>query len=144
MSPPPAARWLSRQAALQALYAADVGPGASLANAEAALDLLAQNFEVAPSALPFARELVAGVSARQRELDAQLEAAAQNWRLARMATVERNVLRIAAFELATGLPPEVALDEAIELARRFGDDGAPRFVNGVLGALVAKQSEARP
>ena len=67
---------------------------------------------------------------------------ARNWRLARMATVDRNILRLGAYELGfTDTPVRVVLDEAIELARRFGDEPSPGFVNGVLDAVA---HETRP
>lgn len=134
-----ASRRSSRQAALQALYAVDVGPRADLSQALESLEQVALHFELAPGARAFADDLVAGVVAQRAVLDERLEAAARNWRVPRMAVVDRNVLRIAAWELGyCGTPPEIAIDEAVELARRFGDDGSPRFVNGVLGALVEK------
>jgi N utilization substance protein B len=80
---------------------------------------------------------VKGVEAERAELDRRLVAVARNWRLERMAHVDRNLLRLAAWEiLFGGTPPAVAIDEAVELAREFGDDASPRFVNGVLDALV--------
>ena len=134
-----ASRRSSRQAALQALYAVDVGPRADLGQAVESLARVAENFELARGARAFAEDLVAGVVAEREALDERLEGAARNWRIERMAVVDRNVLRIAAWELGPGgTPAEVAIDEAVELARRFGDDGSPRFVNGVLGALVEK------
>ncbi len=136
----PVPRRRSREAALQALYAADTGPHADLARAPDALAELARHFEVPRDAEGFARELIEGVLAARAELDARIEAASRNWRLARMTVVDRNVLRLAAFELSRGAPPPaVVIDEAIELARRYGDDASPRFVNGILGALLAKE-----
>ena len=133
-----AARRRSRRAALQALYAADLRErGDAHAQPELALEALAEHFELPPGALAFAKELVLGVARERDRLDARLRAAAQHWRLERMAHVDRNVLRLAAFEiLCTDTPAAVAIDEAIELAREFGDDSSPRFVNGVLDALV--------
>lgn len=82
--------------------------------------------------------LVAGVEANQAELDQQIAAHAKGWTLQRMPTIDRNVLRIAAFELlARGdVPVAVVLDEAVELAKRFSTEDSGRFVNGVLSALV--------
>jgi N utilization substance protein B len=71
------------------------------------------------------------------EIDAQLARHARNWRLSRMAAVDRNVLRLGAYEiLRTDTPVQVALDQAVELARRFGSESSPGFVNGVLDALA--------
>ncbi len=133
------ARRRSRRAALQALYSADVHERATAAPGEplAALAALAEHFELAPGARAFAEELVKGVAAERATLDARLVAVARNWRLERMAHVDRNLLRLAAWEiLFGGTPPAVAIDEAVELAREFGDEASPRFVNGVLDALL--------
>ncbi len=75
----------------------------------------------------------------REELDALLADCAQNWRISRMASVDRNVLRLGAYELAhTDTPVEVILDEAVELARRFGAESSPAFVNGVLDAIARR------
>jgi N utilization substance protein B len=134
-----AARRRSRRAALQALYSAEVQErSGSAADAPLrALDLLAEHFELPPGARAFAEELVKGVAAERATLDARLREVAQRWRLERMAQVDRNLLRLAAWEiLFGGTPAAVAIDEAIELAREFGDERSPAFVNGVLDALV--------
>jgi N utilization substance protein B len=138
-----AARHRSRRAALQALYASDLRAraGAAPEPPEAALDALAEHFELAPGALAFAKELVLGVAAHRDALDARLREVARNWRLERMALVDRNLLRLAAFEiLFLGTPAAVAIDEAVELAHEFGDEASPRFVNGVLDALLRTRS----
>ncbi len=135
--PATASRRSSRQAALQALYAVDVGPRADLGQAVDSLARVAENFELARGARAFAEDLVAGVVAEREALDERLEGAARNWRIERMAVVDRNVLRLATYELvSTGTPTSVILDQAIELARRFGDDPSPAFVNGVLDAVA--------
>jgi N utilization substance protein B len=83
---------------------------------------------------PFCLGLYDGVVAHLAEIDEALTAAAENWRLPRMAAVDRNVLRLASYELrhTTETPPNVVFDEAIELARRYGSANSPAFVNGVL------------
>jgi N utilization substance protein B len=139
------ARRRSRRAALQALYSADVHEHATAlpGSPPAALAALAEHFELAPGARVFAEELVAGVANERATRDARLVAVARNWRIERMAHVDRNLLRLAAWEiLFGGTPPAVAIDEAVELAREFGDDASPRFVNGVLDALVRSGREA--
>jgi N utilization substance protein B len=82
--------------------------------------------------------LVRGVQQHQLQLDEAIAAHAKGWTLARMPTIDRNVLRIAAFELLArpDVPVAVVLDEAVELAKRFSTDDSGRFVNGVLSALV--------
>jgi N utilization substance protein B len=85
----------------------------------------------------FCLGLYDGVIAHQSDLDRRLSEAAENWRLTRMAAVDRNVLRLGAYELlhTADTPPNVALDEAITLARRYGSADSPAFVNGVLDRL---------
>ena len=85
----------------------------------------------------FCQSLYDGVVNHAEEIDQRLTQAAENWRLPRMAGVDRNVLRLGAFELlfSTETPPGVTLNEAIELARRFGSADSPGFVNGVLDQI---------
>src|SRR5436190_126313 len=85
----------------------------------------------------FCLHLYDGVLAQGADIDQRLSAAAENWRLPRMATVDRNALRLGAFEVlhARETPAAVAIDEAIELARRYGAEDSPAFVNGVLDRL---------
>lgn len=87
--------------------------------------------------VPFCLSLYDGVGAHQADIDRRLSEAAENWRLARMPVVDRNVLRLGAYELlhTPDTPPNVALDEAIELARRYGSADSSAFVNGVLDRL---------
>jgi N utilization substance protein B len=88
--------------------------------------------------IEFADALVEGVTRHAAALDALLDARSENWRLTRMAATDRTVLRIAAFELMhTDTPGPVVVDEAIELARRYGSAASPRFVAGILGRLLA-------
>jgi N utilization substance protein B len=87
--------------------------------------------------IPFCLGLYDGAAAHQADIDRRLSEAAENWRLVRMTAVDRNVLRLGAYELlhTPDTPPKVALDEAIELARRYGSADSPAFVNGVLDRL---------
>ena len=88
--------------------------------------------------VPYALALLDGVVARKDEIDAKLAAAATNWRLSRMMPVDRNVLRLGAYELLFDPQPqplEVVINEAVELSRRFGSEDSPAFVNGVLDRL---------
>jgi len=144
------ARRNSRQAALQVLYAADLAGrgdgGLSLDRVDAAFDAVGDHFELPEGARAYAKELVTGVASRRDEIDALLAAHATHWRVERMAAVDRNLLRLAIYEMAWGgTPSSVAIDEAIELARRFGSDRSPAFVNGVLDAIgrtLAEGAEA--
>jgi len=90
----------------------------------------------------FARELVAGVRRHRAALDAAVEGVAANWSLKRMAATDRNVLRLGAFELLhTDTPPRVAIDEAVELAKRFGAAQSSQFVNGILDKIMHTEKE---
>jgi N utilization substance protein B len=137
-----ASRQHSRQVALQTLYARDFADPKQ-ADGEAGIQELfervAENFDLPAGARDFALKLVSGTSAELPAIDALLDANAINWKISRMAAVDRNVLRLGIYELTrTDTPVSVILDEAIQLARRFGGDSSPSFVNGVLDA-VAKQ-----
>lgn len=95
------------------------------------------------NALDFARSLVQGVQAQRAELDQQIEKAAENWSLTRMAATDRNVLRLGAFELLHSVTPDrVAIDEAVELAKRFGTAQSGAFVNGILDRLLREKKQA--
>ncbi|OPZ29002.1 MAG: hypothetical protein BWZ02_01119 [Lentisphaerae bacterium ADurb.BinA184] len=85
-----------------------------------------------------AEELAGGVVAQREAIDARLAACAQNWSLPRMAAVDRNILRLAAYEMLfrPDVPPVAALNEAIEMARAFGDVNSTRFVNGILDRIL--------
>jgi len=91
----------------------------------------------------FSQELVDGVYAARDGLDKKISEAAKRWRLSRMPVVDRNILRMALFEMNLNpeTPPAVVIDEAIEVARRFGTDESARFVNGVLDALRVDAEE---
>jgi transcription antitermination protein NusB len=84
----------------------------------------------------FADNLVHGTVAAAAEVDEQISKHAEHWRLERMPTVDRNILRLAVYEMSHGgTPPAVAIDEALELARRFSNEESVQFVNGVLDAV---------
>ena len=90
----------------------------------------------------FARELVAGVRQHRNEVDAMLEQTAANWSLKRMAATDRSVLRLGAYELLHGdTPSHAAIDEAVELAKRFGSAQSAQFVNGILDKVMHNMEE---
>lgn len=125
--------------ALQLLFQRDHNPKIERAPLEQfALDRLRD-----PGLQEFCLALYDGVVAHLEEIDKRLSEAAENWRVPRMPTVDRNVLRLGAFELLFGkeTPAAVAFDEAIELARRFGTAESSAFVNGVLDRL-RREAEA--
>lgn len=94
--------------------------------------------ELLAGAKPFTRELVEGVSEHREELDREIAAHAQGWSLERIAPLEGSIMRVAMYELRhrDDVPAEVALDEAVGLAKRYCGTDAPGFVNGVLGAAA--------
>lgn len=88
----------------------------------------------------FSLSLVLGVLRNRDELDQLIAAKADNWSVARMAATDRNVLRLGAYELRyTDTPPRVAVDEAVELAKRFGSANSSQFVNGILDKLIERK-----
>lgn len=128
------ARSTAREAALQMLYALDTtGLGV-----EQVIENFWREAPGDPEGRAYADKLVRGVAADLASTDALIEAASQNWRLGRMSRVDRNVLRIGAWELATRqeVPRAVILDEAVEAAKRFGNEESGAFVNGVLDRIA--------
>ena len=128
-------RRLAREIALQALYVADV----SHTPAEEAFAIVTrrEGEKVDEVTLLFARELTLGTLARIERLDEIVQARAENWAIDRMAAVDRNVIRLAAYELTMrrDTPVGVIIDEAIEIVRKYSAEEATRFVNGILDAL---------
>lgn len=129
----------AREVALQLLFQHDHHP----APPGEAVEPFARERLKEPELVRFCLELYQGVLQHREQIDQRLAEAAENWRVARMAAVDRNILRMGAFEILhrTDTPPAVALDEAIELARRFGTADSASFVNGVLDRL---RREATP
>ncbi|HZN87866.1 MAG TPA: transcription antitermination factor NusB [Thermoleophilaceae bacterium] len=121
-----------RRAAVVALYQADV-------TGAAPSELLGRD------STPFTRELVDGTIAERAELDALIERYASGWSLERIAPLERNILRLALHELRSrpDIPPEVAIDEAVEAAKELCSAEAPGFVNGILGAAQREEVGSR-
>jgi len=93
--------------------------------------------QVAPDMRAFSEALVLGVESRKAELDAWIGSTADHWRLDRMAAVDRNVLRLALYEMLSPAapPPAVVIDEAIEIAKKFSGAGSGAFINGILDAV---------
>jgi len=93
-----------------------------------------------PSGSKFARNLVSGVLEHKTYLDELIQKNAPEWPVEQIAIIDRNILRIAIFEIAIdqGTPLKVAINEAVEVAKLFGSDSSPRFINGVLGTLVSQ------
>ncbi|GBC97949.1 N utilization substance protein B [bacterium HR17] len=127
----------AREIALQMLFQADVG---NLPIDEAVEVTLADAPDLDESVRRYATALAKGVWAHRAELDAHLRAAAAHWSVERMAAVDRNLLRIALYEIlfVDDVPYRVAINEAVELAKKYGGAESRRFVNGVLGAITRK------
>jgi N utilization substance protein B len=135
------ARRRAREAALQMLYQCEVGrivPDEAIAlygqiEQEARLE--------SPGAEAFAAQLVLGTVGHEDEIDPVIAQSAEHWRPERMAVIDRLILRMAVFQLryVPDVPPAVVINEAIDLARRFGGEESGRFVNGVLDAIKRRQ-----
>jgi len=137
-------RHLSRSVVLQTLFEWDFRAYST----SAAREVLLRNVEeFAPAAgdLPFMEELLKGTITRKSDIDLVIEKAAPEWPLARIALVDRNVLRLGLYELLFAdrdkVPAKVSINEAIELAKSFGGENSGRFVNGVLGAVYKELGE---
>ena len=134
----------ARMAALQSLFAADVkGEGA-----EASLNWLAAEDLLKAATIKFAASLVRGVTNSRSDLDTVIQRYAPAWPVLQLPLVDRNILRIALFELihTPNVPRKTAVNEAVELAKVFGSDSSARFINGVLGSVMAEldQEEIAP
>ena len=130
-----AGRTRAREVALQALFQEDLNPRDSR---DQVMPLLEGRMKD-PVLRDFAVSLVLGVLRNRDELDALIAAKAENWSVSRMAVTDRNVLRLGAFEMRyTDTPDRVAVDEAVELAKRFGSANSSQFVNGILDKLIEK------
>jgi transcription antitermination protein NusB len=132
----------ARELALQALYRADIAEAPPVEGLRG-LEALAADDEAAlgvveSEELAFAKELVEGVARRRTEVDGRIEAASLNWRLPRMPVVDRNILRLATWELLAceETPVSVVINEAVELAKRFGGADSRSFVNGILDRIA--------
>ena len=124
----------AREIALQVLFQDDLNPGHSPAQTDEFLQRRARS----PELIEFARDLVAGVRRHRADLDALLDRTAENWRTQRMAATDRNILRLGAYEiLHSDTPGRVAINEAVELAKRYGAAHSAPFVNGILDRFLA-------
>ena len=133
------ARRRARAIALQALYELDFTEHSP----EYALGCRLKEHILPEAAMSFAFHLVEGVTDHATQLDRVVAELAPEWPVDQIAVVDRNILRIAIYELLfdSDIPPKVAINEAVELAKMFGSDSSPRFVNGVLGSLATRGRE---
>lgn len=127
----------AREAALQILYLADI----AFLSEERAAKIIWAGSEAPPRAKHFADALAKGTLLHRTHLDALITKYAQNWEIGRMAALDRNILRLAAFELLHGLdtPVSVVIDEAVEIAKTYSTQDSGKFVNGILDKIKTER-----
>jgi N utilization substance protein B len=115
-------------------------------DAGAAFDLFWQHFSPSPDLKEFSRRIVDGVCEHRAKIDAVIQSFSEHWRLDRITIVDRNILRLAIFELlmCPDIPTKVVLNEAVELGKRFGSDQSGSFVNGILDSISRRLSRPAP
>lgn len=128
-----------RELALQALYSLELNP----METRESLRLLRENSRVGAAVRGFAEGLVAGVVENREALDKIIKEQSTNWSISRITRVDLNILRIATFELLfrSDIPKNVTMNEAIEVAKKFGTDESPAFINGILDEIAATVPE---
>ncbi len=129
------ARRLGRELALQMLYALDMNPWEEHPSIPRETDSTGRSYE----SLDFAEELVKGVREKREEIDSRIAGKSKNWSIARMSRVDLNILRLAIFELLfrDDIPRNVTINEAVEIAKKFGTEDSPAFVNGIIDEVAA-------
>jgi N utilization substance protein B len=132
----------SRELALQFLYGHDVQEGTcSEDELLARVNEFCACFPVEAKSIAYAEQLIAGICRYRQEIDGLLSRSSHNWRVERMAAVDRNILRIAAYEMKYGegeVPATVAINEALEIAKRYAEPDSVGFINGILDGLQGK------
>lgn len=133
-------RRLAREAALRALFQVEVGHG----DVHEAVRYNASELGLDEGAKAFTQSLCEGTLEHKAQLDSLVEEYAVDWRVERMPYVDRNILRMALYELLyeVGTPPSVAVNEAVELAKAYGDTNSGRFINGILGNLLRDRARS--
>jgi N utilization substance protein B len=132
-------RRLAREMAMQALFFIDNTPG----DPEGALELFCRNFSPPERVRAFFQELVGGVLGARAAIDAVIERFSQHWKLDRMSGVDRNLLRLAVYEMfwRTDIPAKVSINEAIDIGKKFGTEDSGAFINGILdGIRIARDN----
>lgn len=128
----------SREAALQALFLIEMNPANPI---ELSLAVFLENFPVKKGSQPYFSRLVQGVGEQRETIDRLIRDYAENWRIERMSGVDRNILRIAVFELVfcNDIPPRVAINEAIDLGKQYGTEESGAFINGILDSIFLER-----
>lgn len=130
------ARRQSRELALQVLFQREFSKKSDIS---ANLAEFRESFTAPEEVWNYTRELIQGVDKHSEEIDALIQKHSAHWTLPRMAMVDRNIMRVAVFETkfaADPIPPAVAINEAVEISRKFGTNDSPAFVNGILDQIV--------
>ena len=123
----------SRELAMQALFYMDVHQNSS----QELLDRFCEYFSPPEKTRPFFFKLVNGVLASRTEIDALIERYSENWKLSRMSLVDRNVIRIAVYEMlyCSDIPPKVSINEAVDIGKKFGTEESGAFINGIIDSI---------
>ena len=131
-------RHQQRIIALQILYSLDVKDKFNYDSAIVEIEKIKSNDESVQleDVEYYFHELIRGVIDNKEQLDQKVDKLAINWDLDRIALVDLNILRIALFEIINGMPVGVAIDEAVELAKEYGNENSPKFINGILGESI--------
>ena len=134
-------RTQAREYALQILYQIDVRNDPE----DKILVDFWKNIETEPEISDFAAKLVIGTIRNKKKIDEMISKYASNWKLSRMAVIDRNVLRMAAYELlyCEDIPPKVSINEAVDLAKKFGDTESGKFVNGILDKINKTEDRSK-
>ena len=132
----------SRELALQILFELDLNQG----DVQKTIDEFWNNFKYPEDLREFSERIVKGVAQHKEELDQLIKKYSKNWSLSRIDRVDRNILRAAIFELAhcPDIPPKVAINEAIELSKKFGSEKSPPFINGILDKVAQEIKKNNP
>jgi N utilization substance protein B len=128
----------ARETALQSLFQLDFNKSEPEAAFKAALE---ESLGLSPRAVEFSKSLVLGAAAHMAEIDEIISKNAKEWKVERMAGVDRNIVRMAVYELTFGtedITPNIVINEAVELAKKFGSESSGKFVNGILGTIAGK------
>lgn len=120
----------ARELAVQVLFHMEYNPG----DLNASYQIICDSFELPKNIQAFSRHLVQGIWDKKKELDHLISNSSKNWRLGRMSHVDRNILRLALFEILhmEDIPPKVSIDEAVELGKKYGTNESGAFINGIL------------
>lgn len=131
----------ARVVALQVLFEVDLAGH----DAGEALAWRLEEVSLPQEAVDFARELVQGVLTNRDKIDSMIQTRAPAWPVSQIAVIDRNILRLAIFEILLNnkVPVKAAINEAVELAKDFGSESSPKFINGVLGSISAQSSGER-